>query len=585
MATMHIFTVIITSCILQNLLQVYGACTSSANVSSYSELVDAVGCGTETILLETDIAVTATIEINNLSGMHIFGSGYMLTSNMVTPIFVVTASTSIVFDTVGFTCSQSLPSGVGAITVYRSNVTLIDIISHNSQGPTVHATNSVVQLDGGVFSDNTCASSGGVLHLSNSEAVVNNTQFSDNSAFTYGGALSSFDSIVWISNCSFRGNSAGDETAAATSKLVGGGLFASGGSVHLTDVDLTGNKAYGGGGGTAFDEVIVVAMRVTWEDNVAYNGGGLAVLGGRHVLVNCTMTDNSAFLQSSQGSGGAVYVYGVAALTVQGLFCQDNAASWGGCALLSGNISMACADCVVSGNSALREGGGFHITSDPVYLQAPVVLLTGALCNISDNSAGTGGGLWAMLLPLLIMEDCEVSHNIATSTGDGGGLYLEEMDDVRLVRTNLRDNYAGGEGGGAFLSRSSAGISDSVIDFNRAMTCGGICLSGPSIATIAGCSMARNRADTGSALVVRDGSSAEITETIVEYNSASDAGTILVQSVSRLGVNESEFRDNEGGTKGGCYTEYFVLSRVLLIDWCRRSRYLFAVKHMHLYCS
>lgn len=531
------------------------SCAPVANVSSYSDLQDAITCGSNVITLQSNITITSTISIASVNGMKFVGSGYYLKIFKKTAMFTISASSDVEFSDIGFLCGVKLPANVAALVVNGSSITLADVISSNSKGTLLMATDSTVTFERGYISTSSTDESGGVLFLSNSIAIISSSLFSDNYAKTCGGAIVSFDSVLNISDSLFSGNVAGDSSTASTVKLAGAGIYVSGGLISLLDTKFDANIGYGSGGAVASTNAITIAEGVEFFTNQAYNGGAIAFSGGSHTLTNCTLSSNLAYIASKQGNGGAMYTTGNVDLTAEDILCDSNtAAGAGGCIALTGNFTFACSDCVITENVASVEGGGVYAFSI-VYRAYHVLTLSGSLCNISSNDASSGGGVYTSLTNSFF-GDCLLSANKASSAGAGFYFSAGSRATFALVDVTHNQMSGGGDGGGGLIDASSLVVSGGGINYNSAASSGsggGMSLLGGAALTLEGTQLKGNFGGTGSALAVTDQSSAELVGVLIENNSVSDSGTIKVTSTSTIDIDISVIRHNSGGTKGNSF--------------------------------
>jgi len=209
--------------------------------------------------------------------------------------------------------------------------------------------------------------------------------------FSGGGVWCESASAV-VSNCVLTGNSAW-----------GAGGGSCGGT--LNDCTLTGNSANRGGGGSCGGTLNNCLLSLNWA--VESDGGG--AYGG--TLNNCVLGGN--FANIDHGGGGAV------GSTLNNCTLTGNAAGHGGGArsgvlnsgVRSGNRAIDTGgggasfgtlnNCTLTGNSARVDGGGAN---------------GGTLnnCTLSGNSADHGGGADGCT-----MNNCTVSGNSANFTGGG----------------------------------------------------------------------------------------------------------------------------------------------------------------------
>jgi hypothetical protein len=189
-------------------------------------------------------------------------------------------------------------------------------------------------------------------------------------------------------------------------KSSSGGAILNQGTLSLTDVEINGNRADGGG-----------------------NGGGILNQGTLTVAA-CSIHGNTA-----DGNGGGIENDGTLNLS-RSLVSANNASGNGGGIAGSGGLTIA--DSTISSNVSIGIGGGLAISKAS---STPTASITRS--SITGNSAGgDGGGVFNQAQ--LTLDASTVANN--KSTGAGGGL----LDEGPLTVTNstLALNSANLGGGG-----------------------------------------------------------------------------------------------------------------------------------------
>jgi CSLREA domain-containing protein len=301
--------------------------------------------------------------------------------------------------------------------------------------------------------------------------------------------------------------------------LFGGGLFDNGGTVSLTDCNVSGNSAGDTGGGLWEYHGTMSLSDCIVSGNSAPVGGGLGEDDGTLSLTNCTLSGNS-----TSGSGGGMYNNnGTATLTNCTL--SGNTATGGGGLFNTGTARTTLTDCTVSDNSAGDGGGLFNENT---------LILTD--CTISDNSVGAGRGGGLSNYSAATLTDCTLSGNTAE---DGGGLFNE--GSAALTDCIVNGNTATGRGpghgyGGGLFNLDMIALVDCTLSGNDAAKGGGLDNGGPTAtATLTGCTVSANTAvgsggvgNYGGGLANYSGNSLALTSTIVAGNGggggASDIG-------------------------------------------------------------
>jgi hypothetical protein len=210
-----------------------------------------------------------------------------------------------------------------------------------------------------------------------------------------GGIYNVVDGKLTLNDCTIEEN-----TAVAESGGFGGGVTNFGGRLEVENCTIRGNRSTSASGGIyALNSNNVTITDSEIRDNHGANGGGLGMGGG--VVSGCTIVDNR-----SGGQAGGV----------------------------SAGTGASFTDCTIAENRAAGDGGGIEAIG--------TVELTG--CVIRDNEASYRGGGLAMV-GAVTAEDCVFSGNRAEN--DGGGI-VAHSGALTLAASQVRNNTAGGEGGG-----------------------------------------------------------------------------------------------------------------------------------------
>jgi predicted outer membrane repeat protein len=241
-----------------------------------------------------------------------------------------------------------------------------------------------------------------------------------------------------VSNSALSGNSAVD---------AGGGIF-NAGTLTVSGSTLSGNSTTpGGDGGGIYNSPLgtVTISQSTLSGNSANDktlpdgtvfigeGGAIANFGGTMTVVGCTLSGNSAgiggAIGSSNGSiniGGSDYYYFGTVTVRDSLFTSNSAVSGGA---IYNDSTLVVRGSTFSGNTATLPynsaifggyGGG---------------LFTGGIgtatlqeCNLSGNTAGTGGG-GIFDSGTLAIKDSTVTGNSAPAGADLFALGAVTIDD------------------------------------------------------------------------------------------------------------------------------------------------------------
>ena len=187
----------------------------------------------------------------------------------------------------------------------------------------------------------------------------------------------------------------------------------------------------------------------------------------------------------------------------------------GGGINMYGGTGMAT-NCIISGNSANREGGGIY------YGKA-------SNCTISDNSALNGGGTFES-----IINNCNVSRNSANDRG--GGISYGIVDNC-IISRNFADDY----GGGIYYGT----VDNCVIRENSTSSSGG----GAAYTSVNNSIISQNSSGSGSGGGSYHGS---VSNTTISGNSSkSFGGGASHSTVINCTINGNWSDRNGGGTSRG----------------------------------
>jgi parallel beta helix pectate lyase-like protein len=273
---------------------------------------------------------------------------------------------------------------------------------------------------------------------------ISNCAITGNSAggqFSHGGGIGIVGSgTVNVSNCIISGNLAGSD---------GGGIYANGGTLTVTNSTITGNSVTG----FFFPDQPFPFPGV---------GGGIsnAATDGTVSVINSAISNNSSLPPIIIGNthGGGISNQGT--LNVIGSTISDNSVTADGGGIIQHAFANAnITDSTIRGNSA-RAGGGIFNSG----------ILNVTRSTISGNSApsGSGGGIHDGRNSLGISVDLTnstLSGNSAATTG--GGIQKENFGIMRVTNSTLAGNNAATGGGGIFkVGSGTVEVKSSVVALN-----------------------------------------------------------------------------------------------------------------------
>jgi len=322
----------------------------------------------------------------------------------------------------------------------------------------------------------------------------------------FGGGFYNAGGALTIGGATISGNTASGGSSNSGfpggSSSFGGGVYALG-ALSMSGATIASNTASGGffgasdGGGVyAGGGATLADSTITSNSASGGSGGGVYAAGAAVTLTNSPVISNSAF------SGGGVYATGPLTLTSSPIRGNTAAFNGGGVyatsALLLLNISVAAS----RGNGARIAigGGAVTIMASPVvsntangaggglYVSSP---LTVTASTVISNSAHTnGGGLFATGVTTL-SQDAVVSN---TAGADGGGILTSA--GITLTNVTLGANTAVAQGG-AISTTGALSATAVTIAGNSALTGGGIANATGVTSTLAASILAGNTATNG----------------------------------------------------------------------------------------
>ena len=240
--------------------------------------------------------------------------------------------------------------------------------------------NTYLYLEDSVIAENTVTygigtAGGGMRIETGAVAEFMDVEIRDNEVVQNGGG-------IWTQvgfnaqELTVSGNRSGD---------LGGGIYATGGTIYVTDLELTANEATNSGGGAYFNN----SVDVTFE--------------------GATVADNS-----SGSSGGGLFLVNYVDLYALNTAFAGNTAEGSGGGLSSGGGSDLQLDTVVfAGNSAEADGGGLHVGGTGVVTLSHVTLA-------GNHADDVGGGLaWDAVASPPTFSNSVIAHNDAGISGGG----------------------------------------------------------------------------------------------------------------------------------------------------------------------
>ncbi len=289
----------------------------------------------------------------------------------------------------------------------------------------------------------------------------------DNSAVIgRGGGLYNDAQSLNLKNCIFTYNVALHS---------GGAIYCKDSIPDIADCIFTNNSTSGSGGAISFYRCLDGSLsNSVFENNSAYQGGGLGFVSGTSATLNFNITD-CTINKNSADRGGGLYVDSydltISVCEVINNIANDQA---GGIFIQSSNDPVTITNSRINNNYG-RTVGALSSRS-PLYLDN---------CEIIDNvGLGTIGAI-AVSGDVVAIEQCEISGNKLenSDSGSGGGIFVDATN-FTMKNSSIYGNSAA-SGGGIYFSRPGAVVTNCILSNNSANEGGGVyCGSGSSPAMI-----------------------------------------------------------------------------------------------------
>lgn len=469
-------------------------------------------------------------------GIHVYGGVTTVTDDTVisynkAPVSGVYVNTSGTFTMTGGNISSNTNGGVcsyGKITL---------------KGVTV----------GGKDAGNTGPSyGGGVSVYGGTTTVIDDTNITYNSASERGGGVYVYKGTFTMTGGSISSNS---------SNRNGGGVYVlENGTFTMTGGNISSNTSTAGGGGictagtTELHGVTIggpnAGNETTKKDNIMSNsGGGIRVEAG-----TTTISDSTNISYNSSGTAGGVYVLKDGTFTMTGGSVSSNAADFGGGGIYSVGTTTLKGVTVGGSNTSNTAssgyGGGILVSNGTCELMSDD---DGNLTNILNNSSESAGGVSVASGSTLKMTGGNISSN--TSTKNGGGIYTNgttELNGVIVGGKNAGNTTtSSGYGGGVYVDASGTfTMTGGNISANIATSYGGGIYSkgttelhGVTVGGEGTGNTAKGSAGYGGGIFVKSGTTTVTDGTSISYNI--NSATSNIYNTGTLNINGVQVLTND----------------------------------------
>ncbi|MEX0613470.1 MAG: choice-of-anchor Q domain-containing protein, partial [Pirellulales bacterium] len=420
----------------------------------------------------------------------------------------------------------------GAIFSWLANLTLQEMLltgnASRDFGGAIHSSNGNLILDSTIVSNNVANGRGGGVSLAGGSLTIDDSIISGNSAQVGGGvyfvdANSSSEQQLAVTRSSISGNQARNSGGGIWAALNGGMMTL---SESMLENNTSGQQQQGSGsGGGIYAGLFNASTTISGGailGNMATMGGGafLQVNGGSLLITDTQVSDNLA--HGGEGRGGGLHLMGqngtttIRNSTISGNQVPGNFAGGGG--IFSRRHHLVIQSSTISDNTASRFGGG-------IYNRGLLEIFDST---ISGNSSQIGGGIkngtYGGSISLAIVRST-ISNNTATGEGTGGGIH-HSAGSLAITETTVSGNMAARLGGGIYTANNQGPVTvtASTLHGNSAGQDGGGIAALASNVTLVNSTLSANSAGgTGGGLWNRS-ATATLRHTTVFQNTASQTG-------------------------------------------------------------
>ncbi len=369
---------------------------------------------------------------------------------------------------------NELDNASAAYTIQVVNT--LAVVQHASADSDLKATSLTIKgssTSTPVITGGLSAQGNAILELLDVTATINiqDLDFSGARKSPAGGAAINAISCsaVNITGCKF------ENCVSTATTGFGGAIYWDGGTLNLSNTDITSCSAPKGGAIYVKSGKVVMDSGTISGNTATTDGGGVYVdSNGTFIMSGGTISGNTA----TNGAGGGI--------CNEGITCLYDGATIGN-ASASGTAESATA----CSNKAGTNGGGIY-NGKKLALGYKAWASTATAPAATDketltkgvyyNYAGTGGGIFNFNTGTIYIASGNVSKNLASSTSEGGGGICNYGSGAKLYVTGGTIDYnKARDGAGVYMHNSTFNLNGGTIDHNTAThDAGGVGLTGTS---------------------------------------------------------------------------------------------------------
>ena len=464
----------------------------SIEAGGTANLNGAVYVGEDIISSESLIVCSGTLTMEEGGAV----SGYTTNDMSEQPAAIVVSGENAAFTMTGGEISDNIQTG-GANSIKGGAVQILEGAQFKMNGGKITGNN--------VYSDDKKSSivvKGGGVYVDGSTMTMTDGEISSNMAFQGGGVYLTGGAQFTMTGGEIAGNKYANRSKDTPA---GGGIYVGSGcalTVESTDKENpatisdnktadTGNYVQARGGG-----IFATGAEITLTDAVVSGntsaigsgiaGGGIYVEDGSTLTVtDCEISENSGYYSLDnmkyESGGGGIVVDDDSSLNMRGTTVSGNTALYGAGVYLDGTTSVTITDCVISENESLLDinnanwyynscaaGGIFYNSSSgelniidttfqgntAMEFGGAMVIVSGTAdiqnCDFIGNESPQGGGIYS--LGKTSLTNCTLSGNDGSGAG---GAFSIDSGTTTLTGCTVQENTSNGEqgwGGGAYVA-------------------------------------------------------------------------------------------------------------------------------------
>eukprot|EP00210_Caulerpa_lentillifera_P003958 g3777.t1 len=293
-----------------------------------------------------------------------------------------------------------------------------------------------------------------------------------------------------------------------------------------------------GGGVLCSNNSTLLISDTIFENNLAFNGGGLFVFSSNVNISDCTFEENDA----DEGNGGAIYSHHNSSLDISSSRFLGNRGYRGAAIYSEDTFMMTILNSSILENRC-SQSCSVHISGGTVIIRE---------CKFHKNRARQTGGAFCAGAANVTLDNSSFIGNNATS--NGGGCAFRSKSRVQANNLTFRNNIAfDNDGGGIHLSsRSQLQIRDSLFSKNEAVKGGAIFAFSKSLLVLSHSIFISNQAGYGNAINMDECDNGSISDcNFTNHSNAYHGGVLYFESGNNGTISNCNFTHNRVGNRAG----------------------------------